>query len=578
MSDTKSNNKNKHKIKIRDKGRPGFYVYQMNKSETKNIGGLYSFVYQGIISFSISVVLILSFFLQGVYVVYANEVEGELVVVETPEVVVEETSDTETSHDIEHTVETSENFEDLPQDSTDVALPVTESEDTGVPEDSANEESDIDTTTESFDSAATSTSLDETDVPGTGSDGGGEDTNPESDQPVLVGGGGSDDGDEEVSSSTEEIADEADVEESGNDDELNEEDLPTEDEVVDLEEPIGPGLIDPITVTYSDSGYTFSKGECTELASGSFYCVEPKENVLDDALFAAPDEDGDLEIFLVRDGVQSQITQNLVDDAAPYYDQNSESIVWHRLVDDRYQIVSYDIETGKEVYLTNNSTNDMEPNKQGKYTVWQRWVGNNWDIILYDGVREVQISHTAAHDIAPYIHGTLIVWNRYTMSGDKTIEMYDISSETYVTVDDPAGLSVSNPRMVLVYDQMHPNGDVVTKGYDMIARKFIQLDSLPRELPEKIPESEPTSETRALIQAKPTVKSDDIVTIPESDGDEPPVPDIGSEEDILTLDLTATSTGEIELPGEPVSEFDLIIEPLSGDSGEESGVQATTTE
>jgi hypothetical protein len=163
------------------------------------------------------------------------------------------------------------------------------------------------------------------------------------------------------------------------------------------------------------------------------------------------------------------------------------------------------------------------------------------------------------------------------MSGDKTIEMYDISTETYVTVDDPAGLSVSNPRMVLVYDQMHPNGDVVTKGYDMIARKFIQLDSLPRELPDKIPESEPTSETRALIQVKPTVKSDDGLSGSDGDGDEPPTPDAEVGDDILTLDLTATSTAEALPTDDLITQFDLIVEPLSDNPVAESGVKATTT-
>jgi hypothetical protein len=353
------------------------------------------------------------------------------------------------------------------------------------------------------------------------------------------------------------------------------------DDAID-DEVLEPTLTEPVTVTYSDSGYVFSKSECTELASGSFYCIEPKNNVLSDALFAAPDADGDLEIFLVRDGVQTQVTQNLVDDAAPYYDQNSETIVWHRLIDDRYQIVSYEISSGEETVLTHNNTNDMEPTRQGVYTVWQRWVGNNWDIILFDGKREVQVSHSLAHDIAPYIHGTLVVWNRYTMSGDKTIEMFDLASETYVTVDDPTGLSVSNPRMVLVYDQLHPNGDVVTKGYDMIARTFIALDTLPRQLPEQLPQSEPTPETRALIQSKPTIKGDEV-TEPEPLGDDALVPGTASSSepivtDPLTLDLTSTSTTSTEPMISEITEFDLVIEPLSTASGTDNGVQASTSE
>lgn len=327
--------------------------------------------------------------------------------------------------------------------------------------------------------------------------------------------------------------------------------------------PLGPGLTESVSVNYSDSGFTFSKSECTELASGSFYCLEPRENVLEDALFAAPDKDGDLEIFLVRNGTQTQVTDNFVDDAAPFFDQNSETIVWHRLIDDRYQIISYDLASGEEVQLTHGSANNMEPMRQGRYTVWQRWVNNNWEIMLSDGSREVQVSHASAHDIAPYIHGSLVVWNRYGATGEKTIEMYDIKSETYVTVDDPEGLSVSNPRMVLVYDQLHPNGDIVTKGYDMIARRFIQLDTLPRELPDEIPASEPTSETRALIQAKPTLKSDEIVVDESASGGEPPLPPTATSSDPLTLDMTATTTlVTVDTTVAELSDFDLVVPPL----------------
>jgi len=263
-----------------------------------------------------------------------------------------------------------------------------------------------------------------------------------------------------------------------------------------------------INITNSDSAFSFTKDECTELATGSFYCLQPQENILKDALFSAPDADGDMEIFFVKDGVQSQITQNLFDDAAPYYDQNTNTIVWHRLIDDRYQVVVYEVDTNEERQLTSDSSNNMEPNRQGDYFVWQRWVDGGWNIILLDGKEEIQITKTTSHNVAPYIHGSLVVWNRHAPDGNKTIEMYDIASRAYVTVEDPDGLSVSNPRMVFVYDSLHPNGDIVTKGYDLLAKKFIQLDSLPRDLPDEIPPADSTGETRALIQSKPATKSE----------------------------------------------------------------------
>jgi len=333
-------------------------------------------------------------------------------------------------------------------------------------------------------------------------------------------------------------------------------------------EPVGPIAPEAVSVSFSDNQLIFNKNECTEIATGSFYCIPPTDSGLEDALYSAPDKDGDLEIFLVRGGSESQITNNEVDDAAAFFDQNSNTLVWHRLLDDRYQIISYDIESGEEKQLTSGSQNNMEPTRQGKYTVWQRWTDNNWDIVMFDGKNEVQISHSSAHDIAPYIHGTLLAWNRYTPDGEKTIEMYDINTETYVTVNDPEGLSVSNPRMVFVYDSLHPNGDIVTRGFDMISRQFIQLDTLPRELPEEIPKSEPTSETRALIQSKPTLKGDEAVVIDITSDPDPEADEVtASSTDSLTINIkpkVASST-----PDTTFDSDDLII-PSLADMGSSS--------
>jgi hypothetical protein len=326
-----------------------------------------------------------------------------------------------------------------------------------------------------------------------------------------------------------------------------------------------------ISYTESDSMFTFNKDECTQLATGSFYCLQPQENVLSDALFSAPDADGDLEIYLVRGGVQVQVTNNKMDDAAPYFDSNSGTIVWHRLIDDRFQVISYDIQSGEEYQVTNTTNNNMEPTRQGRYTVWQRWVDGGWNIILLEGRNEKQITNTADNNVAPYVHGNLVVWNKHSLDGEKTIEMYDIDSATYVTVDDPDGMSVSNPRMVFVYDSLHPNGDIVTKGYDIMSREFIELDTLPRELPEELPQAETTGETRALIQSKPSVKSETIVngtstslslTSSASTTVTALAPTSTIPVEAMTIDMNIP-TLQIEASSTPVVEnFDIVIEPL----------------
>jgi hypothetical protein len=565
MSKAKSNNINQRKL-VKEKRAYSVSTAALRTQAPPGLS-LYEFVYKSALCAFVTVVLISSFLIQGVYVVYANELPPEDDLVAIPVETIEEPPVVE--EQIEP-VDLQESVSEEPAAVTDVSESPDTTTDTSLDGDTAhiaNDETDVNSPV----SDETGLELTPTDT---------LEDNSEASTTADVdssGGGGTEEAPEETVS--EEVIEDTEIEdnsgggggapeETGTSTEM---DVSTTSaavlETASSSEALGPGLLEPISVNYTDSGFTFSKNECTELASGSFYCLEPRENALEDALFAAPDKDGDLEIFLVRNGAQTQITDNFIDDAAPFFDQNSETIVWHRLIDDRYQIIAYDLASGKEDQLTKNGTNNMEPIRQGKYTVWQRWVANNWDIILSDGVKEKQISHASAHDIAPYIHGSLVVWNRYGATGEKSIEMFDIKSETYVTVDDPEGLSVTNPRMVLVYDQMHPNGDIVTKGYDMIARKFIQLDTLPRELPDEIPASEPTSETRALIQSKPAVKGDEVVQEDIVGAGEPPLPNLeATSTDSLTLDLSQETTETpvtVDTVATELSDFDLIITPLA---------------
>lgn len=473
----------------------------------KNDLFLYRFVYSNTFSLLMSFLLVLSFLVQGVEKVYADE--SLPVVEEVQETDLSDQAETESIIEVSDTE--LESVEEVVSEEEALEDEVTASQDDPLVDDAFEEEV---TDEESEDTAVT----DET--------------------PVV-------EEDEESSTSTEE-------------------------EVVEVEEELIETNVthEMVSVTESDSEFSFNKDECTQLATGSFYCHQPQENVLDDALFSAPDADGDLEIFLVRDGIQTQVTSNTMDDASPYFDQNTNTLVWHRLIDDRYQIISFDIEDEEETQLTRTSDNNMEPTRQGSYTVWQRWVDGGWNIILFDGEVESQITKTVSHNIAPYIHGSLVVWNRYTGTSEKTIEMYDIDSKTYVSVNDPDGMSVSNPRMVFVYDSLHPNGDIVTKGYDVLARKFIDLDTLPRDLPDELPASDSTGETRALIQSKPSPKSEveevtEGVSTTTPNNTLPPE-NVSTSTESLTLDLTETLETETVFENTITAsstEFDLIIEP-----------------
>lgn len=258
----------------------------------------------------------------------------------------------------------------------------------------------------------------------------------------------------------------------------------------------------------SDSMYTFNPNECARVADGSFYCVPETKTVAErtDRVFAAADKEGDSEIFIEKDGEITQLTFNQEEDAAPFYDGISKSIVFHRLIGARYQIVTLDLKTNEEEVLTHDSYNNMQPTRHGDVLVWQGWVGNDWEVVLKEGDEIRMITDNGTHDIGPYISGNYIIWQAENGTG-WSVMVYDMMSEMTRSVDEADGASIENPRLVLVYDAKHENGDIETRGYDLISEKSVSLSSEAPILPSELPEPDQTGEERALITSVTQVKS-----------------------------------------------------------------------
>ncbi len=329
-----------------------------------------------------------------------------------------------------------------------------------------------------------------------------------------------------------------------------------------------------VSTVSSDGMIQFDKSDCVTVADGSFYCQPKKsaEELSRDGLFALPDRDGDLEIYIQKSGELVQVTFNDVDDAAPYFDSISNTLVWHRMIDDRYHIVSHDLATGVEEVLTSDSVNNMEPTRAGDYTVWQRWSGDNWDIVLHDGRTSTILTTALEHDIAPKVRGTLVVWNRVSFDRTQTVELYDIKTGEYTSISDKEGGTISNPRMVIVYESTFANGDIVTKGYDIETGEITPLSAVPLELPEELPTPDSTGETRALIQAKTTTKEDletnDLgTTTPSVIGPEPE-----NATSTVTVSVLATSTAVFASSPSLAEELTLDLRPTA------SSVGSTTTD
>lgn len=314
--------------------------------------------------------------------------------------------------------------------------------------------------------------------------------------------------------------------------------------------------------TYSDVEVRFLKRDCVTVDAGAYYCqARSPSGSAKDALIAEPDSGGDLEIFLVKDGEYHQITFNDVDDAAPYYDGRSQTMVWHRLLGDAYVIFEYDFRTGEERALSRGLSNDMEPTRFNDRTVWQRWIDGRWQVILHEDETETQLTTADAHHVAPVIRGEIIMWQTVDETGEKQLETLDLLTGSYHAINDSESAALANPRMMMVYEAVYENGDIITRGVDLKTGEVVALDALPVEVPDEIPESESTGEPRALINAKPSQRDG------ESESDPEPLPvatGTGTTTDPFTLDLSGSlATTTTVATSTPIIEAgDLFIPPL----------------
>ena len=303
-----------------------------------------------------------------------------------------------------------------------------------------------------------------------------------------------------------------------------------------------PTVVDAMqnTLTTDDNRFTFSKSECTSVGGGTYYCTDATNTptvTYTDRVFSAIDVEGDKEIFIEKEGTITQITSNQYDDDAPYYDELSNTIVWQRLIDGRYQIILYDVVSGSETQLTNDRYNNMAPNRFGDIIVWQGWVGNDWEIFMLSGDELTMLTDNTTHDITPSVNGDYIVWQSFE-SGAWKMKVYDIRTKQIQTIEDSEGGSIENPRFVLMYDTKYETGDVETRGFDLKSGEVVPLGAKTAPVPTQIPDPDQTGEERALL-ITPTAPVKTKVES-ESDGtDGGPVP---------PSDDTAVTPGDIVIP------------------------------
>ena len=342
-------------------------------------------------------------------------------------------------------------------------------------------------------------------------------------------------------------------------------------------------------VTNRNNRYQFSEDQCVTMGNGSFYCHDTPQSELavgdDEVVYAALSESGYRDIYLRTARDTRNITDSAYEDGAPTYDQQTETVVWHREIDGRYQIMSYDIRTDTIKQLTDTRVNDMQPSRSNTYTVWQRWVDGYWQIVLYDADTDEEelLTESQVHDVGPSVRGTYIIWNTTAANGEAQLAVYDIDTGLISYIVDDEGGRVSNPRFVLVYDTRLPSGDVITQGYDPETGQVEPLSAIPSDPPPDIPSPDPVGETRALAQPKTDSLDGEVV---ETDDDAAAATSTATTNTATTTaSTTATATdytldmaSSTATTSESLSEYDLVIPATTtATSSERNGTSTATS-
>lgn len=462
----------------------------MTRNKTKLLknnsakGVLHRFVFESVLVKSAVMTLLIFFAVQPVSMVFAEEVpvddSAETV---SPIMVNSEVDDADVAEETELSTvneETDEpilNIEEDEEESADgiviIGEPVTDSEPGG----GGSSGSNVDISSD--DSGTDDTTFDEAD---------------DWDASIGEGGGGSG-----TTTSTNTAVQDG----PNNDSYSSNETTATSDETFEEDEDVASTTV---SAHYSDGNkYQFSAKECIRAGSGAYYCSEASAapNYIEDGVFAAPDLDGDMEIFLRLNNETVQLTKNTYDDSAPYYDSRSNTIVWHAVKNERYQIVSYSLDTNEVTWITDERYNNMEPVAYGDLVLWQAWIKNNWEIMMFNGKQTLQLTQNDVQDITPQVREDTILWQTQFADGWK-VAVYDTKTNKVEYVADSDGGKVNNPRFVLVFDSENGSGDVRTLGYDPRVKTIFSLGVLPDEMPDELPEPDQTGEIRALLTNKST--------------------------------------------------------------------------
>ena len=325
-------------------------------------------------------------------------------------------------------------------------------------------------------------------------------------------------------------------------------------------------------ITTEANHYQFSRQSCVAMGDGTYHCTKDVSSVVttDAVVYAELHDDGYSQIYLrsARGDVR-QLTDNQYDDTAPDFDAASMQVVWQRMIDSRYQVILYDIESGEETQLTFSRTNNMEPKVSKNGIVWQAWDNNDWEVMYFDGQYTDQITDNTLQDVAPVIEDGYILWN-VLGTGEQEARVYSLDSGEVLTISGYEGGLIANPRFVLVYDTQFENGDIITQGFDPATGLSAPIAAKPGQEPIDIPDTDTTGEVRALLQSKTSHEEHEIEQDSGQNSNATSSQAFATSAATSTLDLSGATTTE-SVTAAPVAatstdfveldDYDLVITP-----------------
>lgn len=288
-----------------------------------------------------------------------------------------------------------------------------------------------------------------------------------------------------------------------------------------------------VALATNDSQVVFETKDCVSLSDGEYYCVRkdqtaevsPSPKTATVSAEARKDAEGDLEIYVTDGNGTKQITNNSIDDDSPKYDETAKYLVWHALVDDRYQIFFHDISRSETFQITNESYNNTNADVSLRTIVWQAWADDNWEIFAATyapGAVEPfvveRVTRTSDPDMFPKIHGRLLTWQ--SRSGDQWLSLgFNLDTKELLHLGEGTNGDVTSSRLVFLVERRDENGNIVRVGYDIETGETLPLGGAPENTPQPIPEN-PTQEQTGVIPENTVTAKTPRATDAEDDTDD----------------------------------------------------------